>query len=437
MRQRTNRTEADTPKISRSTPMPSDDTTRTGRQAPSGRPFQLEGRGRGWLALGLALAVMSTAACEDPFDVENPNNATETQLDDPASAPALVNGAQAAVSRAASVVAAPYSVTTDELTWIGSRDAWNQMNFGRLDDPNNEFSDDAFDWVAQGRFMADRAIDRASTFDGEGTLEDRTDLARAYLYGGIIYTIVGDVYDDFVLPSTPTEEADPVGPDNMSTVYDQAIAYLTQGLEVAREEGAAELEQRLLAMRARAGHSLAVWELLNPPGSTPADPLVNVQAAVDDAQAVLDAVGDDWTYRFTYNSATVPQTGNVPGFINVGFQVNQRGELQIGPDYVDIDPEDPTDIIDEGEIPNVGIRLLDPIDGVPDPAVGEIIGEFIASAEFAPSRSPRRGSCTSSSPRRRWRRVTTVGAGSSQRTSTPSAVLTACRTARDRARSTR
>lgn len=364
--------------------MSSDDTTRYGRRTASRRRSHRSGGGRGWLALGLALAVLTTAACEDPFDVDNPNNATETQLDDPASAPALVNGAQAAVSRAASVIAAPYSVTTDELTWIGSRDAWNQMNFGRHDDPNNEFSDDAFDWVAQGRFMADRAIDRASTFDGEGTLEDRTDLARAYLYGGIIYTMIGDVYDDYVLPSSPTEEGTPVGAEDMSSVYDQAISYLTEGLTVARAEGATELEYRLLAMRARAHHARAVWDLLNPAGSTPADPLVEVQAAVDDARAVLDAVGDDWMYRFTYNSATVPQSGNVPGFINVGFQVNQRGELQIGPDYVEIDPEDPTDIINENDIPGSGIILLDPIDDVPDPVVGAAIGEFIDAAEFAP-----------------------------------------------------
>ena len=386
MKNRTSRMEADTPQSPRSIPMYSDDETRDGRRPAARRPSHRGGGGRGWLAMGLVLAVLTTAACEDPFDVDNPNNATETQLDEPASAPALVNGAQATVSRAASVIAAPYSVTTDELTWIGSRDAWNQMNFGRLDDPNNEFSDDAFDWVAQGRFMADRAIDRVTTFDGDGTLEDRTDLARAYLYGGIIYTIIGDVYDDFVLPSTPTEEASPIGGDNMSSVYDQAITYLTEGLSVARDEGDTELEVRLLAMRARAQHARAVWEQLNPAGSAPADPLVDVQAAVDDAQAVLNMIAGtpDWTYRFTYSSSTVPQTGNVPGFINVGFQVNQRGELQIGPDYVDVDSEDPTDIVNEGQIPGAGITLMDPIDDVPDPAVGAAIAEFIAAAEFAP-----------------------------------------------------
>ena len=366
--------------------MYSDDATRTGHRPPSPPPSPTGGVGRGWLAIVLSLAMLSTVACEDPFDVDNPNNATETQLDDPASAPALVNGAQATVSRAASVIAAPYSVTTDELTWIGSRDAWNQMNLGRLADPNNEFSDDAFDWVAQGRFMADRAIDRASTFEGEGTLEDRTDLARAYLYGGVIYTIIGDVYDDFVIPTSPTEEGTPVGPDAMSTVYEQAISYLSEGLAVARDEGDAELEVRLLAVRARARHALGMWELLNPSGTVPADPLVSVQAAVDDAEEVLDLTAGtpDWKYRFTYTTSTVPTTGNVPGFVNVGFQVNQRGELQIGPDYVNVDPEDPTDIIDEGEIPGDGIILMDPIDDVPDPVVGEIIGEFIASAEFAP-----------------------------------------------------
>lgn len=364
--------------------MPADTDTRPGRPTAR-RPSPKEG-GRAWLAAGLSLALVVTVACEDPFDVENPNNATETQLDQAASVPALVNGAQATVSRAASVIAAPYSVGTDELTWIGSRDAWNQLNFGRVDDPNNEFSDDAFDWGAQGRFMADRAIDRAVAFDGEGELEDRTDLARAYLYGGIVYTMIGDVYDDYVIPDSPTEPGNPLGAENMSSVYDQAVDYLTQGISVARTEGATELETRLLAVRARTQHARAVWDLLNPAGSTPSDPLVDVPAAVQDAEAVLarTAGTPDWKYRFTYNSSTVPETGNVPGFLNVATQVNDRGELQIGPDYVEVDPEDPTDIVNEGAIPGEGIVLMDPIDQVPDPVVGAAIREFIDAFKFAP-----------------------------------------------------
>ena len=324
-----------------------------------------------WLgAVATALAVVLTAgACEDPLDVENPNNLVEEDVSTPTAVPATVNGALATTTEMLGDVNAIYATATDEVRWIGSRDAWNSLSQGNLDDPTNEFSDAAFPTVGTARYMVDRAVRLAEQYDAEGELGDRTQLARAYLYAAITYTTIADAYDDFVLPDEPTEAVPPVGEENMSQLYQQAATFLDNGLSVARDVGDSELETRILAMRARVHHAMAMWSKLNPGGSTPADPLVSSSDADADAQAVLSEVGTsaDWKYQLTFSSSTVAS--------NIAFQINQRGELQFGPALVQADPEDLTDI--------QAIVIEDPIDEEVDPVASATINSFVAADEFA------------------------------------------------------
>lgn len=323
------------------------------------------------IGLGLLIGV---TACENPLEVENPNNLVEEDTQSPDAYPATVNGAQATVARATNAVRATLADVADEITWIGSRDGWNQLDQGALDDPGNEFADEAFTWVPTARFMVERAITKGEEFRADGVLDDPLNLARAYLYGGIIYATIGDVYDDFVFADSPTEAAPPAGEENMIMAYDTALEYLGNGLEIARAGGDQELEARILAVRARTHHARAVWQMLNPKGSVPDDPLVGSAEAAADAQDALDLVDADWRYEFEFTPATL--VNNVE-FINLAFQVNQRQELQIEEEYVFLDPEDDQVI--------TGVRLEDPIDtGEPDPALSALLDEFLGANEFAP-----------------------------------------------------
>ena len=325
---------------------------------------------RAWLGAVAALAVVLTVgACEDPLDVENPNNLVEEDVATPTAVPATVNGALATTTEMLGEVNAIYATASDEVRWIGSRDAWNSLSQGNLDDPTNEFSDATFPTVGTARYMVDRAVRLAEQFDAEGELGDRTNLARAYLYAAIAYTTIADAYDDFVLPEEPTEAVPPVGEENMSQLYQQAASFLGSGLSVARDVGDTELETRILAMRARVHHAMAMWSKLNPGGSPPADPLVSSADADADAQAVLSEVGTsaDWKYQLTFSSSTVAS--------NVAFQINQRGELQFGPALVQADPEDLTDI--------EAIVIEDPIDEIVDPVASATINSFTTADEYA------------------------------------------------------
>src|SRR6266545_2173660 len=309
----------------------------TNRTSPAPR-----GRGRWNRLLSTVSLVVFAAGCSSLLDVKNPNNVNQDDLNNPAVAGALANGALSATARAWGNVLTPYSEATDELTWIGSRDAWSDLDQGYLSGITNEFVDAAFPQVAQARWLSDEAIKRLRGFDSAGTLRDRGDLARSYLYGAV--------------------------------VYDTAIAYTTRGIAIAQASSDAELERELTAMRARARHAKGVWQKLNPfSPATLASPLVNEPAAVADATAALAGATADWKYQFNYSSETVSTA--------IGFEVNQRLESRFGDLYI-VPTSDNKRVLGCDSTIGCQIRINDPIDAVPDPVLRTTITDFVADVQF-------------------------------------------------------
>src|SRR5919197_5202572 len=151
-------------------------------------------------ALG-ALATWGVAACSSLLDVKNPNNVPASGLDNPAAAPSIANGALSATAYAWGGMLLEYATVSDELTWIGSRDGFRELDVGNLTNPTNEFTDAAFPFVGRARWMTDFAIQRLAALDAAGKLADRNDLARAYLYGAPAYTMIGDEFNNFPIAS--------------------------------------------------------------------------------------------------------------------------------------------------------------------------------------------------------------------------------------------
>ncbi|SMO52576.1 hypothetical protein [Fodinibius sediminis] len=301
----------------------------------------------------------------DVLDVNNPNNLVEDDLDNPVAAPAIANGAEATLTNALGEILGPYSTATDELTWIGTRDAWQQLDQGEVDDPLNEFVDVGFQYVGEARWTADEAIRRLEGFRSEGTLEDERPLVRSYFYGAVIYTTIADLFDNFAL--SDREAASPaIGEANMDELYDVAIDYLSKGLELS-PDGSEEWQARLLALRARVHYSKALWSKLNP-AVEDNDILVQSSAAAEDAKAALDMVGSgsDWRYQLQ----TTPETESNA----MAYQVNERLELRVGDAYIQ-----PT--ADNAKVDKV--TLLDPVDEIPAPALASAIDEFVTANEYA------------------------------------------------------
>jgi hypothetical protein len=331
-------------------------------------------RGRVLRAAGtLALSASLGACALFETDVTNPNAVTEDALNTAAVATNLANGLGASVTRAMAAILGPNAVVSDELTWIGSREAYRQLDEGDVANPRNEYTNEnGFPFVSEARWLGDYVVARLEQFDAANSLANRNDLARAYLYSAIIQTLVGELYDDFVFTTQRGTPVANVGEANFVPVaFDTAVARATRGLAVAQATGNAGLQAQLLGIRARAKHSRAIKALLRVDrAATPANPLVpgGAGSAAEDAALAAALMSPGFRFRFS------PQVNTLPG-INIGFEMNSRLEIRAGNEYI---------------IPNAantrpldglaGIRLNDPISGVPDPALATAINECCRQA---------------------------------------------------------
>lgn len=304
-------------------------------------------------------AAFLLSGCSGLFDVDNPNDLAQEDLEKASSAVALANGAEATVSRGYADALLAAAIPTDELVWVGSYDAGRELDLGFVSNPSNEFSDnESWATITEGRFTADEAIRLLNEFDAAGTLANRKLLARSYLYGGLIYAVIPDWYEDFVI-STKKDAQPPIGEANMGKLYDTAIGYFTSGIEIARSTKDTNLEGALLGARARAHHAKGVWTMLNPAGSTPANPLVNSASAVADAQAALAVVPEDWKYQLQYSAATIGS--------QLGSWINSRQEFRVDTVY---------GVSNTRGNKITAVQLQDPIDNIADPALERLLTEL-------------------------------------------------------------
>jgi hypothetical protein len=319
----------------------------------------------------------------------------DASLDDATAAPSLANGAVGLTIRALNGMLDVYGTATDELDFVGSQDGFLQLDVGNVSRPVLQFSDNGYLQMATARWTGDQAIARLRAFD-EATprqLLNRNDLTTAYLYTAITYVTIGDIFDDFPVASDRATGAAPVGEANMSAVYDTAVAYLDRGLEIATATNNVLLRTQILAMRARAKYSKAVWAKLNPPtpqaGAAPqpvADPLVNDAGASADAVAALALMGAaDFTLTVTPTPTSVNAIVNTGAVNNLGNDLNTRREVRIGVAYATPDPAaqgQNRTLVTSGQ---PVIALNDPVTGQPDLALRGRVAALINGGQFLPA----------------------------------------------------
>jgi starch-binding outer membrane protein, SusD/RagB family len=314
-------------------------------------------------SLLLAIALPFSAGCDSIFQVENPNNVLQEDLERPASATALVNGAYARVSIAHSTVLRTMTPVSDEAFWTGSYDSVRELGAGNHGNPQNEEGDITFNTMSIGRWMADEAVRTLEEFQASGTLRNASDLARAYMVAGLAYMLIADNWDDFVVGSDRTVASPPVGEGNMGQLYDKAIDLFTKAVSTAQSANAAEVQTRSLALRSRAQYQKALRAALRP--TVQPNALINDAGAVADAEAALARMADDWSFRFGFDGSTTTS--------NFHVYLNNRLEFTIGEPYAQrrADGKRAEQVI-----------MNDPISGEPAPALEAAIAAAQGSGNY-------------------------------------------------------
>tara|TARA_X000000950_G_scaffold175977_1_gene213818 strand:- start:1461 stop:2720 length:1260 start_codon:yes stop_codon:yes gene_type:complete len=260
--------------------------------------------------IGLILT-FAVIGCD--LDVNNPNSLLEDDLKDPSAASAVANGAWNAALRGVSYMMMPYTVAGDESVWIGSRDAWRQIDKGGMTNEYNEFVDQAWPYISEARWMADEAVTRLGEFNTAGTLPDVQDLVLAHLTAAMVRIYIADFFDDFVY-SNKTVSGTPIGAANMHELYDQAMSLLTTAESIAD----ASNKVKVLALKARVAHAEGIWGKLNPSVNT-SSPYVSAGATEAAAAAALMSADYKWKMNFSASTVSNYMSG----------QINSRQEMDL------------------------------------------------------------------------------------------------------------
>jgi hypothetical protein len=191
----------------------------------------------------LAVAgVFALSGC-NLLDVDNPNSLTEESVQLAAAANGVTNGSLRKVADAVSEIWQTTGVASDEFFWTGSRDGWNTLDQGAIDEPRNEFIDAVFPELGTAVWMGQNAVDILTQHvaDNPGEASFERDLARSYFFNGIALLVTGETQEDMTF-SDKMEDAAPVGPANMFTVLDNAIANLDEAVSRFQTLGEDDLE---------------------------------------------------------------------------------------------------------------------------------------------------------------------------------------------------
>ena len=310
-------------------------------------------------------AALLLGACSSLLDVDNPNNVTPSALDNPAAASALVSGAINLNANALSSMLNAYNIISDESFQTGSRDDYRLLDTGGLDINTNEYLQASYLVAMRARWISEQTIQRVAKFQADGALADPQLLAQAYLMGAVIYDEMANMYDDVAI-SDRTVSGPNLGEANMVQLYDSALKWLDAGAAIATGDNHANI----IGMRARVRFDKAVWTMLNPPGTTPANPLVNVALSVADANAAIAEMAGDYIFDLTVDNTNSGDDASG----GVGFEMNSRVEHT--PDTaafvtIDLTNKKPKTII-----------AKDPVTGSVDAAAVKMIGRFIFASDI-------------------------------------------------------
>lgn len=221
----------------------------------------------------ISVSVGLLAACGDLFEVENPSNILDEELESDELIAALANTPQGALSLSYSDAVVSAGLVSDEVCYVASRIFPLEIHRGQMDGWNENY-ENIYNNMSSGQWIADDATRRLEEKVDASETDSR--VGEAYFWTGIFRLTLADLFEESVfdggVPITPIE-----------TIKD-GIARLEKSVQISTSAGNDEYRAAALGAIARAYRALYFEELHEGSG---ADSLL-FQEAEEHARRALD-----------------------------------------------------------------------------------------------------------------------------------------------------
>jgi hypothetical protein len=195
--------------------------------------------------LAVLAAPLALVACGDLFDVTNPTNIVDEELDDPLMITALANTPEAAFGEAYDDLILDAALPTDEGTHHSTRSSRIELMTGVFLSWNEQY-DARYDQLARARWLADDVLERLEELLPAPASDVR--VAHANYWGAMSRVLLGEHFLEVPLDGNP-----PTAPD---VVIEQAVSRFGVAAQIAAAAGDENFQAGILGSRARAQRSL-------------------------------------------------------------------------------------------------------------------------------------------------------------------------------------
>lgn len=182
------------------------------------------------IGVPLAALLLSTAACGDLFDIENPGSILDSDLDDANLISVLITGLSSDVSDFVDNTAFDVARLTDEMAGSGS---YADTGYFRVGDAKQDEVDGIWEQAHEAIWMADLHIARIQELLEPAAFNASNDVARAYVFQGISHRTLGESYCQVVYSEVGADDFGSLQP--RETAFDSAVAAFTSALSYGSE----------------------------------------------------------------------------------------------------------------------------------------------------------------------------------------------------------
>jgi len=178
-------------------------------------------------ALNLIVAVILMVfytACKQTLQVENPNQITDENLNEPTAIPAIVTGIAADFAYEYQWTIICSGLLSNELIHIGSFPTFREMQDGQVQD-NNTTMEDWYGFIQRARWVAENGAERIKQIVGVDSAKKMIEYAMAHIYAGYALIHLADMWDGSPIDGGPLLPR--------AQIYDRAIDHFTEVINIA------------------------------------------------------------------------------------------------------------------------------------------------------------------------------------------------------------